>query len=229
MADDASATSIELMSHVDACLADSGLMQNPYFRQLISGEMSYETFSRSQQQFYFAVNYFPRPMLALMMRMPRGVERLSILENVVEEHGHFRVEMFHESTFREFLQAIGRSGERPDAESMRPAVHAFNATIMSACQSDDVTTGIACLGIIEYAFADISSMIGAAVIERGWVTADGLVHYKLHREIDKQHAADFFDLIRPAWQSDHGRLPIIQGMRLGAYAFDSLYRNLIDC
>lgn len=133
MHDGALATSTELMSHVNACLADSGLMQNLYFYRLISGEMSLEAFHRSQQQFYYAVNYFSRPMSALMMRIPRVEERLGILENVVEEHGNFRLDMFHEATFRQFLQAIGGSGERPDAESMQPAVHAFNATIMSAC------------------------------------------------------------------------------------------------
>jgi pyrroloquinoline-quinone synthase len=229
MHDIASATSTELTSHVDANLADSGLMRNRYFRLLQSGEMSLESFRRSQQQFYFAVDYFSRPMSALIMRMPSGEERLGILENIVEEHGNFHLDMFHESTFRQFLHAIGGIGERPDAESMGPAVHAFNATIMSACLSDDVRTGIACLGIIEYAFADISSLIGGAVVLRGWLGEDELVHYKLHKEIDKQHAADFFELLQSDWQTNRGRLQISRGLRLGAYAFDCLYRDLTDC
>ncbi len=228
MDDSASATSPDLMGHVDACLADSGLLQNRYFHRLMSGEMSLSTFHRSQQQFYFAVNYFSRPMAALVMRIPRGNDRLGILENMVEEHGDFRSDRFHEATFRQFLKALGGSGERPEAGSMQPPVHAFNATLMSACLSEEVSTGIACLGIIEYAFADISSLIGTATLERGWLSSDELVHYKLHKEIDKQHAADFFDLIQPAWQAGHGKQQISQGLRLGAYAFDSLYRNLID-
>lgn len=222
------ATSTDLMSHVDANLADSGLMRNQYFQLLQSGEMSLESFQRSQQQFYFAVDYFSRPMSALMMRIPSGDERLGILENIVEEHGNLRLDTFHEATFRQFLKAIGGSGEQPDAESMGPAVHAFNATIMSACLSNDVYTGIACLGIIEYAFADISSLIGGAVVLRGWLGEQELVHYKMHEEIDKQHAEDFFGLIQPAWQAGPGRVPISQGLRLGAYAFDCLYRGLIE-
>ncbi len=228
MHDNALATT-DLMSHVDTNLADSGLLRNRYFRQLQSGEMSLESFRRSQQQFYFAVDYFSRPMAALVMRIPSGEERLGILENIVEEHGNFHVDTFHEATFRQFLRTIGGSGERPGTESMGPAVHAFNAAIMSACLSDDVRTGIACLGVVEYAFADISALIGAAVVLRGWLGENELVHYELHEEIDKQHAADFFGLIQPAWEADRGRVQITQGLRLGAYAFDCLYRDLTDC
>lgn len=225
----ASATSTDLLDQVDANLADSGLMQNRYFQRLHSGEMSLESFRESQQQFYFAVDYFSRPMSALMMRIPSGEERLGILENIVEEHGSFRSDAFHEATFRQFLKAIGGRSERPDTDSMRPAVHAFNATIMAACLSDDLRTGIACLGIIEYAFADISSAIGRAVVQRGWLSESELVHYKLHEEIDKQHAADFFGLLQAAWKADRGRVQINQGLRLGAYAFDCLYRDLVNC
>ncbi|MCP4885697.1 iron-containing redox enzyme family protein [Rubripirellula sp.] len=219
----------DLMGHVESSLADSGLMKNRYFRRLQSGEMSLEDFLYSQQQFYFAVNYFSRPMAALLMRIPNGDERLGILDNIVEEHGNFRSDTFHEATFRQFLHSIGGSGERPDTETMGPAVHAFNATIMSACLSEDVRTGIACLGIIEYAFADISSLIGGTVVARDWLSGNELVHYKLHQEIDKQHAADFFKLVQPAWQTDQGRALISQGLRLGAYAFDCLYRDLTAC
>lgn len=229
MQDSTSTMSTEIMNHVDTSLVDSGLMRNQYFQILQSGQMSIESFRRSQQQFYFAVDYFSRPMSALMMRLPSSDERLGILENIVEEHGNFDLKKAHEATFRQFLHSIGGSSKRPDAASMRPAVHAFNASIMSACLSDDVCTGIACLGIIEYAFADISSLIGGAVVQQGWLEEGQLVHYNLHQEIDKQHAADFFGLIQPAWQADRGRLQISQGLRLGAYAFDRLYRDLIDC
>ncbi len=215
-----------LISRVDDVLSACGILHNRYFTALQSGEMSWDSFRRSQQQFYFAVDFFSRPMSALMMRIPGGDQRLGILENIVEEHGNFRLDAFHETTFRQFLKSIGCDGQRPQLDAMGPAVHAFNATLMSACLCEDVRTGIACLGIVEYAFADISASIGKAVIDRGLLSETELVHYKLHEEIDKQHAADFFDLIDAEWQQDNGRMQINQGLNLGAYAFDRLYRDL---
>ena len=82
------------------------------------------------------------------------------------------------------------------------------------------------MGIIEYAFAGISAVIGQAVVDRGWVSRERLVHYKLHAEIDERHAEEFFAIIEPAWDQPDRRDLIEQGLRLGAYIFDRLYRDM---
>ncbi len=218
----------DLVTGADDVLAATGILRNQYFTALDSGEMSLATFQRTQRQFYFAVDFFSRPMSALLMRIPRADLRLGILENVVEEHGNFQAAAFHEATFRQFLDSIGGDSSPPDPSQMRPPVHAFNSTIMSACLSDDIDIGVACLGIIEHAFADISALIGQAVVRRRWLRGEDLIHYKVHAEIDKQHAADFFRLLQPHWECESRRAAIMQGLRLGAYAFDRLYRDLLE-
>jgi pyrroloquinoline-quinone synthase len=226
MHDRAGDRSNEIVERVDRILSTSCILENPYFESLRNGEMSREEFHRTQRQFYFAVNFFSRPMSALLMRLPCPNQRLSILANVVEEHGDFQPSAFHEATFRDFLEALGDSA-RPEPAQMGPPVHAFNSAIMSACVSDEIQVGIACLGIIEYAFADISALIGKAVVKRGWVTEEKLVHYSLHAAIDKKHAADFFTLVEDDWHEPTVRPAVEQGLQLGAYVFDRLYRDLI--
>lgn len=98
----------------DRQLKASRILNNPYFTRLKSGEMTLPVFRRTQEQFYFAVEYFSRPMAALLMRLPRPEQRLSILSNVVEEHGGFHTSAFHEATFREFLASIGGQSEGRD-------------------------------------------------------------------------------------------------------------------
>ncbi len=225
MNDPAAEGSNELAVRAGQVLDAVSMMQNPYFQRLRGGEMSRAEFCHSQRQFYFAVDFFSRPMSALLMRMSCPKKRLAILANVVEEHGEFQPTAFHEATFRKFLDALCQES-MGDAAQMGAPVHAFNATIMSACVTDPLQVGIACLGIIEYAFADISALIGRAVVERNWVHRQDLVHYSLHAEIDKQHAADFFGLLRHDWDDPSGRALVEQGLRLGAYAFDRLYRDL---
>ena len=91
---------------------------------------------------------------------------------------------------------------------------------------DELEVGVGCMGIIEYAFAGISALIGKAVVDRGWVAAERLVHYKLHAEIDERHAEEFFAVIEPCWNDDRRRHFIEQGLELGAYIFDRLYRDI---
>jgi pyrroloquinoline-quinone synthase len=84
------------------------------------------------------------------------------------------------------------------------------------------------MGIIEYAFASISAIIGKAVVEQNWVRQENLVHYALHAQIDERHAEEFFAVIESNWDDPARRYFIDQGLELGAYAFNRLYADLYD-
>ena len=210
----------------DNILARSGLYENPYFAQLADGRLSLEEFRASQEQFFFAVAFFSRPMAGLVARSPDYASRIDILHNVVEEHGDFRQPDSHAATFQVFLRSLGVDPERLQTMRPAPAVHAFNSVLYSACLLEELELGIACLGIIEYAFAELSARIGNSVVERGWVTREKLVHYSLHAELDQRHAAEFFLLVEPKWANAGKRELIERGLSLGAYVFDRLYREL---
>src|SRR6266404_1378374 len=151
----------------DRVLLTTGIFNNSYFRALRDGSMNLECFRRTQEQFFFAVTFFPRPMAALVGRIPDPKQRLDILHNLVEEHGEFQEDQFHHNTFQQFLRMIGCSPEILDKLKVWPALRAFNSVLTSACVLDELEVGVGCMGIIEYAFAPISSIIRKAVVERG--------------------------------------------------------------
>jgi pyrroloquinoline-quinone synthase len=209
-----------------AALARVGMDANPYLEALRGERMSLDGFRRSQEQFFFAVSFFPRPMAALVGRIPEPKLRLDVLHNLVEEHGEFDESRFHHNTFQRFLTTIGSGPDRLAKLSPSAPLRAFNSVLTTACVLDELEVGVASMGIIEYAFAGISSIIGQAVVRRGWVAADALVHYKLHAEIDERHAAEFFAVVEPRFADPQRRYFIEQGLELGAYVFDRLYRDL---
>lgn len=211
----------------DAAIAQRGLLDNPYFATLADGSMSLDQFRRSQEQFFWAVEFFSRPMAGLVARLPDPKQRLDILHNVVEEHGDFDVNRFHATTFKQFLASIGADVDGiPDLE-LWPEVRAFNCCLTTACLHDEIEVGVATMGVIEYSFADISQLIGQAVVARGFVSQEDLVHYKLHAQIDKRHAQEFFEVLVDQWGRDDRRYFIQQGIELGVYVFDRLYRDLL--
>ncbi|MFO0823651.1 MAG: iron-containing redox enzyme family protein [Gemmataceae bacterium] len=210
-----------------AILERVGIMHNPYLAALRDGSMTPELFRRTQEQFFFAVTFFPRPMSALVGRIPDPRLRLDILHNVVEEHGEFDEARFHHTTFQQFLKTIGGDPTTLDDLMIWPSVRAFNSVLTTACVLDDLEIGVACMGVIEQAFASISAVIGRAVVDRGWVLADKLVHYKLHAEIDERHAEEFFAVVESGWSDRSRRYFVEQGLELGAYVFDRLYRDLL--
>ena len=216
----------QVAAHADVVLDRVGMDRNPYLRSLVDGTMSLKVFQRTQEQFFFAVTFFPRPMAALVGRLPDPRQRLDILHNVVEEHGDFDETAFHHTTFQEFLRRIGSDVDTLDDLDLWPGVRAFNSILTAACLMDELEVGIACMGAIERAFAGVSATIGRAVVERGWVPRERLIHYSLHAEIDVRHSEEFFAVVEEAWGDEGRRYLIDQGLQLGAYALDRLYRDL---
>jgi pyrroloquinoline-quinone synthase len=221
---------IEIHARADKHLNHRQILSSPFFEALKNQTMSIEQFRKTQEQFYFAVLFFSRPMAGLLARFPNPRQRLDLLKNLVEEHGDFRPDAFHETTFRQFLLSIGSEAQHQTINELAlwPELRAFNSVLASACMLDELEVGVACIGIIEYVFADISGLIGRAVVEQGWLTVDKLVHFKLHAEIDKRHADEFFKLLLDSWQDKKRRYYVDQGLALGAYCFDNLYRDLFS-
>jgi len=204
--------------HANAILKRVAILENPYFIALHDGSMSLQSFRQTQEQFSMAVTFFPRPMAALVARIPHPQQRLDILSNLIEEHGAFDEDGFHHSTFRQFLHSIGSDVEAVDSIYLWPAVRAFNSVLSTSCVLDELEVGIACMGIIEHAFAAISATIGQTVVQRGWVSADRIAHYKLHEEIDERHAEEFFTVIESSWDDPSRRYFIEQSLELGAWS-----------
>src|SRR5688572_25544394 len=117
-------------------LEESGIWNNPYLKTLQDGSMSLESFRKSQEQFFFAVTFFPRPMAALVGRIPNPKLRLDILHNLVEEHGEFHEELFHHNTFQRFLSLIGSDPAEREKRPISPALRAFNSVLTAACVLD---------------------------------------------------------------------------------------------
>jgi pyrroloquinoline-quinone synthase len=205
------------------------ILQNPYLTALADGSMTLECFRRTQEQFFAAVTFFPRPMAALVGRIPDPRHRIDILHNLVEEHGEFEEQAFHHTTFQGFLQSIGSSVTKlEDLGGVWPSLRAFNSVLTASCVMDELEVGVGCMGIIEHAFAGISAAIGKAVVQREWVSPEELVHYKLHAEIDERHAEEFFAVIESAWDDEPRRYFIEQGLQLGGYIFNRLYRDMYE-
>jgi pyrroloquinoline quinone (PQQ) biosynthesis protein C len=201
--------------------------KNPYFTALESGEMTREDFVETQIQFLFAVVFFSRPMAVLAGRLPRPEQRLSLLENVHDEHGEGNLSLSHERTFLTLLARFGVTPDEVDRRALWPEVRAFNTTLGGVCMADDGYTGLATLGIIEDLFAGISSRIGRAIVARGWLSREDLVHYATHEVLDVSHADGFYRVIEAPYAA-HARhaYQVTQGLELGAYVFLRMYEDL---
>ena len=223
-----SAQSERLDDLVATVLSEVDAARNPYFVALRDGSFTREDFVATQVQFYFVVTFFSRPMAAVAARVPEPELRLAILRNVWEEHGEGDLQRAHGATFRELLRRLGGvTPETLDRTPLWPEARLFDTALAGAATLDEALVGVAMLGMIERMFVDISGWLARGIVARGWLAAGEMIHYDLHEALDVRHAADFFDVLRARWDRDpSSRYYVEQGLRLGAAAFDGLYRGL---
>lgn len=219
--------SVDLDALVARVKSQYVLDSHPYFRALADGTFERDDFVETQIQFLFAVVFFSRPMAVLAGRMPRPEQRLSLLENVGDEHGHGQLQLTHERTFLTLLARLGVEAEAVDARALWPEVRAFNTVLAGASTLDDTFTGLATLGIIEDLFSGISARIGSAIVARGWLSKGAMIHYATHEQLDVAHAEGFYAQLRaPFTRHPRFAYQIEQGLELGAYVFLRMYEDL---
>ena len=201
-------------------LENDPITAGDFFANLHNGEMPYEEFRYTQEQFYFAVNYFSQPIAALFARLGDPALRMKLLLNLMDEHGNINLDRCHTHTFKSFLSKI----EAADEIKEGPEVHAFNASLIGTCAHEKEEFAIAALAMIELAFSEVSANIAEGVVARGWLQADELAHYSLHAHLDLEHAATLFDI---ACSIERGTDEhIIAGMRFGLFIFKRLFQDL---
>ncbi|MBL4703371.1 MAG: iron-containing redox enzyme family protein, partial [Flavobacteriales bacterium] len=208
-----------MRNYIELLKDSTSLNKQAYFQRLNGGQMTKEQFVLGQLEFYHAVVHFAKPMLAVASKLASYEARWNIIENVIEEHGNGNLGDTHGATFKLFMHKMGVNEVAFGNPGV--AVSEFNKVLMDVCDSQDWMKSIAMLGIIEDRFSEISGKIGEAVIERGWLAKEELVHYNTHEKLDIKHADDFYSLIDANW-SNHQK-EIKDGLDLGNNAFLALY------
>ncbi len=216
-----------MRAYVQELKARCPIDRHPYFAALADGSFSREDFVETQVQFLFAVVFFSRPMAVLAGRLPRPEQRLGLLANVADEHGEGDLSLSHERTFLALLARLGETPARIESRALWPEVRAFNTALAGLCVGDDCYTGLAALGVIEDLFAGISARLGRAIVARGWLAPEALVHYATHEALDVSHADGFYRVVEGPYAA-HPRhaYQVTQGLELGAYLFLRLYEDL---
>jgi pyrroloquinoline-quinone synthase len=200
---------------------------NPYLEALGSRAFERDDFVETQIQFFFAVVFFSRPMAAVAAKIPTAERRMEVIRNVWEEHGEGNFSLAHGNTFLVLLDRFGVSEDDVEARALWPEVRAFNTILSGAAVLDSHLVSVGVMGIIERMFVDISAAIGRGIVDNGWLPRERMVHYKLHEKLDVKHSDDFFAVLEPSWNENAtSRYYVEQGIRLGAYSFDRLYRDL---
>ncbi|MDI1451432.1 iron-containing redox enzyme family protein [Polyangium sp. 6x1] len=197
--------------------------KHPYFSWMRAPTTRIEEFRRSQAPYLHFVEHFSRALTAVLARVPTVERRLAtVYENVVEEHGHGDVESTHRGTFAGYLRAIGLRDEEAARECPIRIAVAYQS-LLDFCLVNPAEMGAAATGIVEYTHIKISTLIAQSIHERFWGDLDAQRHYRLHAEIDADHAVSLFALCEEGWKNPASARRIAYAMAYGVHVWWSLF------
>jgi len=206
---------------------ETPIEKNQYFSKLIKGNITFENFQRSQLDFYDAVIFFTRPMFVIASKLNSYQQRLIILNNIMDEHGDGELSETHGETFKKYLLSLGILKKEIHRRKQNEAATFFNVSLEEKAKKKSTCFSLAMMGIIEDRYATITKILSEHILKNHWLSQKTLTHYKVHEDLDVEHAESFYKLIRNHWVNLEKRTQIKEGLVFGNDLILNLYSNLL--
>lgn len=217
----------ELKECLELSVSQLKLTEIPYFNKLCSGEMSKRVFLNSQIEFAPLVHAFSRSLALVIANIPDALNRISLVENLWEEHGRGVKANVHGQTILALIDRLG--GMSSDIDMNKPSVNAriFNEALRSVSSFEDYRFSASVFAGMERTFVDVSTMTYQSIVDCGWLEESRIIHYELHRELDIQHSEEFLLVVNKDWKDSEASRALIEGgIRFGSRLFANFYVGL---
>ena len=185
----------ELMSKIDAAIAEKSLLKHPFYQDWQAGKLSRESLQLYAAQYYRHVEAFPKHLRVLAART-EGSLRAIIQENLAEEENPAAT---HPKLWRDFAAAVGVNEDDIAYCPSLPGTQAVVQTFREICGDRPVAEAVAALYAYESQVPEIATtkMDGLRKFY-GVESAEGLAYFTVHEEADKAHRAAW-----RAWLEEH--------------------------
>ena len=217
----------ELKECLELSVSQLRLTEIPYFNKLCSGEMSKGEFLNSQIEFAPLVHAFSRSLALVIANIPDALNRISLVENLWEEHGRGIKANVHGQTMLALIDRLG--GMSSEIDINKPSINAriFNEALRSVSSFEDYRFSASVFASIERTFVDVSTMTYKSIVDCGWLEKSRIIHYELHRELDVQHSEEFLLVVNKDWEDSEASRALIEGgIRFGSRLFANFYVGL---
>src|ERR1700760_4177157 len=179
----------ELLTKIDAAIADRSLLKHPFYQDWQAGKLSREALQLYAAQYYRHVEAFPKHLRVLAARS-EGPIRQIILENLAEEENPSRP---HPKLWCDFAAALGGKEGAISCCPSLPGTQAVVETFREIVGDRPVAEAVAALYAYEAQVPEIATTKIDGLKKFYGITAPkGLAYFEVHEEADKAH--------RQAWR-----------------------------
>jgi pyrroloquinoline-quinone synthase len=176
----------ELLTKIDAAIAEKNLLKHPFYQDWQAGKLSKESLQLYAAQYYRHVEAFPKHLRVLAART-EGPLRDIVLENLADEENPAAP---HPKLWRDFASALGVSEDDVTCCPALPGTQAVVAIFREIAGDRPVAESVAAL----YAYESQVPEIAATKIDGlkkfyGFDKPEGLAYFTVHEQADREHRA----------------------------------------
>jgi len=187
----------ELLSKIDAAIAEKSLLKHPFYQDWREGKLSRESLQLYAAQYYRHVEAFPKHLRVLAARS-EGPLREIVLENLAEEENPSRP---HPKLWRDFAEALGVNEEDITCCPALPGTQTVVETFREIVGDRPVAEAVAALYAYESQVPEVASTkIDGLKKFYGVQSERGLAYFAVHQKADKAHRAAWRN-----WLDEHAQ------------------------
>ena len=179
-------TNTELLSRIDAAIAEKNLLKHPFYQDWQAGKLTRESLQLYAAQYYRHVEAFPQHLRTLAARADSSLKPI-VMENLAEEENPAGS---HPQLWRDFAGALGVTSEEIAASSPLPGTKNVVATYNDICANRSAAEAVAALYAYEAQVPEIATTkIDGLKKFYGIDSPEGVAYFAVHEEADKEHRA----------------------------------------
>jgi pyrroloquinoline-quinone synthase len=210
-----------LKQRMDEATKDARLLEHPFYKAWVAGELTLEDLSFYAGQYWRQVEAFPDYLGAVASRLPEGPARDTVTENLRDE-----VEGDHLGLWLAFAEGVGAARETVAKSSPVPETRDCVGAFRTATRDRSLPFALGML----YAYESQTPEVAASKVNglRAHYGIDGaaLEYFRLHGELDVEHSDDLAQAIATLVSDEASARQAEAGAKAGADAIWGLLTGI---
>ena len=174
------------------------ILNHPVINSIQKGELTRDQLRKFAIQYSIYCGYFPRFLCACAANIPDDQTRMSLIENLWEEHGSGLLSGSHRVLFEKFCLSLGITSEELKHAKPLPSTQIYVEYVLNMCQDGSFIKSLGALGPgTEFFTSQEYELIYKGLQKVEGLTESDLEFWSVHITLDDHHYADMLTSIIP--------------------------------
>lgn len=203
----------EMAARLDEVVEQKKLLEHPFYQAWAAGTLTKDDLDFYARQYWRQVESFPRYLECLGDRLPDGVAKKTVLENLADERDDD-----HPGLWLKFASALGSSAQEVYASAPEDETTACVKTFELSCREAPLPFALGMLYAYESQTPDVAKTKVAGLREHYGIDGEAVTYFELHGELDVEHSAGLAEALAEVAHTDEDLRQAEAGAATGAGA-----------